>query len=737
LSCLVSSGELWYQAHTHNTKEDIMARDRDNNNNDRPRGPRGGKPRSGPPRDRKPRDDAPRAGKSGGAWRGKSAGESGGRWSGKPADRPAGKPAGKFGGKFGGKRDDRSAGKSAEGRPPRAPFRERSSGDRNFGERKFGGEGRPFDKRPGERPRFQDKRGERAVDDRRGRGESRDFGTKRPGRDGRPGDKRGFGGKKDFGAKRDFGGNRDYGDKPRRDVGHDADTRGPSGGRPPRSSRPRGQWPEHSHSDRGSFAPRSSRDQDGGDERPRRVHYRSEAAQGEYAESRPPRRPREDDRPARPHRDGRRDESSRPPGRPSWRSERPRPAHDDERRPPRKEFGGDKRPPRRFGEERDDRRRGSPSGPRTFGEKPPFRQRRDAGDEREQGKRENFRERKSSFHARDRDDRRDPDRPAQARADKKGERIAKIVARAGVCSRREAEAWINEGRVAVNGRVITSPALDVMPNDRVTIDGQPLPAREPTRLFLFHKPRGLVTTHADPEGRATVFDALPADLPRLISVGRLDYNTEGLLLLTNDGGLARALELPATGWLRRYRVRAHGSVTQADLDALRDGIDIDGMRYGAIEATLDRSQGANTWMTFAIREGKNREVRNVLAHLGLDVNRLIRVSYGPFQLGELAEGEVAEVKPRVLREQLGEKLAQLAGVEFDADGAGDDSAKAAKTKGRVSKAGLIADRKGRRVLVERSASSDTAGSGEADESMPRRAPKRRYHGKRDREPRTD
>jgi 23S rRNA pseudouridine2605 synthase len=188
--------------------------------------------------------------------------------------------------------------------------------------------------------------------------------------------------------------------------------------------------------------------------------------------------------------------------------------------------------------------------------------------------------------------------------------------------------------------------------------------RERTRLFLYHKQRGLLTTHADPGGRATIFSVLPKDLPRLISVGRLDLNTEGLLLLTNDGGLARALELPATGWLRRYRVRAHGSVAQAQLDALRRGITIDGVRYGEIEATVDRSQGSNVWLTFAIREGKNREVKNVLGHLGLAVNRLIRVSFGPFRLGDLPEGAIEEVKTRTLRDQLGDRIAALAGADF-------------------------------------------------------------------------
>jgi 23S rRNA pseudouridine2605 synthase len=249
---------------------------------------------------------------------------------------------------------------------------------------------------------------------------------------------------------------------------------------------------------------------------------------------------------------------------------------------------------------------------------------------------------------------------------KSGERIAKVMARAGLCSRREAETWIKAGRVAVDGKVIASPALDVSPHDRVTVDGQPLRQRERTRLFLYHKPRGLLTSHADSKGRTTIFAALPKGLPRLISVGRLDLNTEGLLLLTNDGGLARTLELPATGWLRRYRVRAHGRVRQEELDRLYQGITIDAIRYGSIEAKLEREQGANLWLNFAMREGKNREVKNVLGHLGLAVNRLIRVSFGPFQLGDLPEGAVEEVKTRVLRDQLGDRIAALAGADFSA-----------------------------------------------------------------------
>ena len=247
-----------------------------------------------------------------------------------------------------------------------------------------------------------------------------------------------------------------------------------------------------------------------------------------------------------------------------------------------------------------------------------------------------------------------------------GERIAKVIARAGLASRREAEALIAAGRVSVNGAKIVSPALNVTAADQIVVNGKPLPGAERTRLFLYHKPRGLVTTSSDPQGRPTIFSALPKELPRLISVGRLDLSTEGLLLLTNDGGLARALELPATGWLRRYRVRAHGKVTQDQLDTLRDGVTVDGIRYGPIDATLESERTSNVWILFAMREGKNREVRNVLRHLGLHVARLIRVSFGPFQLGELADGEVAEVPTRILREQLGEKLARLAGADFSA-----------------------------------------------------------------------
>ena len=234
-----------------------------------------------------------------------------------------------------------------------------------------------------------------------------------------------------------------------------------------------------------------------------------------------------------------------------------------------------------------------------------------------------------------------------------GDRIAKVMARAGLCSRRDAEEWIAAGRVSVNGKKLTSPAINIGPADVVRVDGKPLPEAEKTRLFRYHKPRGLVTTAKDPEGRPTVFENLPSGLPRLISVGRLDLNSEGLLLLTNDGELARRLELPATGWVRRYRVRVNGKIDPAVLTKLAGGIEIEGVRYGAIEAVLDRQQGENAWLTMSLTEGKNREIRKVCAHFGWTVSRLIRLSYGPFQLGHLGKGEAEEVPGKVLRDQLG------------------------------------------------------------------------------------
>jgi 23S rRNA pseudouridine2605 synthase len=234
-----------------------------------------------------------------------------------------------------------------------------------------------------------------------------------------------------------------------------------------------------------------------------------------------------------------------------------------------------------------------------------------------------------------------------------GERIAKVLSRAGIASRREAERLIELGEVKVNGKTITSPALNVTSKDKITVRGEPVGQPEPPRLWLYYKPEGLVTSASDEKGRDTVFDHLPEDMPRVMSVGRLDLNSEGLLLLTNDGELKRRLELPSTGWLRKYRVRVKGNPTDPDLDPLRKGVTVDGERFQGMDVKLDRHQGANAWLTIGLREGKNREIRRAMSHIGLTVNRLIRISYGPFRLNELEPGEVEEVKPRVLRDQIG------------------------------------------------------------------------------------
>jgi 23S rRNA pseudouridine2605 synthase len=240
------------------------------------------------------------------------------------------------------------------------------------------------------------------------------------------------------------------------------------------------------------------------------------------------------------------------------------------------------------------------------------------------------------------------------------QRIAKVLARAGLCSRRDAERWIAEGRVTVDGEVLKTPAFTVGDGADIRVDGKPLPEADRPRLWRYHKPVGLVTTHRDEKDRPTVFAALPKELPRLISIGRLDISSEGLLLLTNDGALARRLELPATGWLRRYKARVHGVPEPARLSALAKGIRIDGVDYGPIRAELERQQGSNAWLGLSLREGKNREVRRVLEHLGLAVTRLIRLSYGPFQLGLLARGAVEEITGKVLRDQLGREFADAA-----------------------------------------------------------------------------
>jgi len=235
----------------------------------------------------------------------------------------------------------------------------------------------------------------------------------------------------------------------------------------------------------------------------------------------------------------------------------------------------------------------------------------------------------------------------------KGERIAKVIARSGLCSRRDAEAWIQEGRVKVNGKVLETPAFCVTSKTRILVDGTPLPPAEAARLWRYYKPKGLVTTHKDEKGRKTIFEALPKDLPRVISVGRLDLNSEGLLLLTNDGELARHLELPSTGWVRRYRVRVHGKPEAQHLQKLTKGLTIKGVRYGSITAVLDRQQGDNAWLTVSLQEGKNRELRHVFEHFGWLVNRLIRISYGPFQLGNLTVGDLKAIPSKTLKEQVG------------------------------------------------------------------------------------
>ncbi|MDR3466688.1 MAG: pseudouridine synthase [Xanthobacteraceae bacterium] len=630
------------------------------------------------------------------------------------ADRPRSERPGtakgeRFGGDRGRPRADRDAGppRSRDDRPARAPRKEFTPrGDR-------GAE---------ERPRFkprEDRGGEKSFAP---RGERRDARPAGRFADKKFGDKRPFGGKPGFkgeGFRKDGdkpfsrgGGFRKDGDRPERAPRKEFTPRGDRGA----PDRPRFK-PREDRGGEKSFAPRGERPRREGDERPRFSKPRTERPDRAGAEDRAPRkfsRPRDaadrpkfdrprSDRPGRDQRSGDRPGFERP------RSDRPRPERATFARPRADREASWKDHPRSEGGE--ERPRGEPDEARIFVKRPAF------------GGRGAYRERPPEKERR---------RPPPPNPAKTGERIAKRLARAGLCSRRDAEEWIMQGRVAVNGRVLTSPALDVTERDTITVDGKPLPERERTRLFLYHKPRGLMTTHADPEGRPTVFDNLPEDLPRLISVGRLDFNTEGLLLLTNDGGLARALELPETGWLRRYRVRAHGAVAQAQLDALRAGVEVDGVKYGPIEATLEREQGDNVWITFAIREGKNREVRNVLAHLGLEVNRLIRISYGPFQLAELPEGEVEEVRTRVLREQLGEKIAALANADFQLPVKPDDAAVApAPAKKTRPRAGLIADRKGRRVLVERS------GESEAGEAKPYKRPKRAYHGKRDIKPRDE
>jgi 23S rRNA pseudouridine2605 synthase len=593
---------------------------------------------------------------------------------------------------------------------------------------------------------------------------------RKPAGRGRPADARG--GEKKFG-KRDFAG-RGARDKPSYGGRGDRPDRRREEGDGPRrkfSNRPRFDREDRGGGERGNrpFRPRGERNEfDRGDRPPRRERPERRFEDRKFSrgdDDRKPRRDRaerafensrfsKDDGQRKPRRDfadrgdrRSRDFEGRDRGEMKPWQKREATLRDDRERPkfnrPRWEKReGDDRPRRERPEGRMDWQEHPRSEGRSFRRDNDRPRREDDGERRPFEKRPAFggrgayRERKSDF------DKRVP--REEPKPKKSGERIAKVLARAGLASRRDAEEMVTQGRVAVNGRIINSPALDVTINDVVTVDGTPLPPRERTRLFLYNKPRGLMTTHADPEGRPTVFDNLPEGLPRLISVGRLDFNTEGLLLLTNDGGLARALELPDTGWLRRYRVRAHGEVTQAQLDALKQGVEVDGVKYGPIDATLERDQGANVWLVFAIREGKNREVRNVMAHLGLEVNRLIRISYGPFQLAELAEGAVEEVKTRVLREQLGEKVAALARADFglpaqDMAANPDDAPRGKKPFKPAGKSALIADSKGRRVLVRRTGSAEARARNEEEANGygPPRRPKRGYHGKRDLRPRDE
>jgi 23S rRNA pseudouridine2605 synthase len=655
-----------------------------------------------------------------------------------------------------GDRDSRPFRRREEGDAPRRDFSDRprfkrdDRGGEGRGERSFKPRGdRPFSDRPsrdGEKRPFKP-RGDRPShgrDDRPPRSRDRD--------DARPAGR--FGDKK-FGDKRPYA---PRGDRPERKFDGErkfsrgAPDRGPREDRGERSFKPRGDRPNF---DRGDRAPRGERPErkfdgerkfsrgapdrgprkdfgkdfggrdrgadkpwqkreGGGEDRPRFSRSRDDRPSGDRPfRDRPgsdrPKfdRPR-DDRPKfdRPHRDG-----DRPRGGDRPKFDRPR-----ERSEGRSDWHEHPRSEGRFG---DRPRRENEDESRIFEKRPAF------------GGRGAYRARERDFEGR-------PRREEAPKPKKAGERIAKALARAGLASRRDAEEMVTQGRVTVNGRIINSPALDITPNDVVMVDGKPLPERERTRLFLYHKPRGLMTTHDDPEGRPTVFDNLPEGLPRLISIGRLDFNTEGLLLLTNDGGLARTLELPDTGWLRRYRVRAHGDVTQAQLDQLKEGIEVEGVKYGPIEATLERDQGANVWLVFAIREGKNREVRNVCAHLGLEVNRLIRVSYGPFQLGEVPEGQVEEIRARVLREQLGDKVIEKSGAQFDVPKKSSEG-DASSGENKTSKRAVIADRKGRRVLVQRTGSDEARERNEDEASGygPPRRPKRGYHGKRDLTPKED
>lgn len=520
----------------------------------------------------------------------------------------------------------------------------------------------------------QKSRGPRKGGGTGGRGGGRDGGPGRggpPGRGGKPPFRSRDGEERPRRAPAEGAERRSDGERPARRFEKQPFRERPSGERPPREGG------ERPFRDRGSDERRTSRPPRDGD-RPR--GDRPAAGFG---------RPSRDGAPSRPPREGG-DRPFRERGSEEHRATRP--AREGGERPFRQRDGEERRPPRDRGDQPSRSER--PFRERSGGERPARPPRRDdRGEGRSFGGGKRFDVARGSNPTRTRPDRahRNAAEIAEAvsvpAAPQEPERIAKVMARAGVASRRDSEALIAEGRVSVNGKVIESPALDIGPNDVVLVDGEPLPARERTRLWFYHKPRGLVTTNHDPEGRPTVFDALPEDLPRVLSVGRLDINTEGLLLLTNDGGLARMLELPETGWLRRYRVRAFGQVNQAQLDTLRGGVTIDGVQYGPVIAQFEREQGSNTWLTVDLREGKNREVKTVLEHLGLQVNRLIRVSFGPFQLGDLPEGEAEEVRSKVLKDQLGTELMAKAGVDFDSPRRDEHRSDERPARGRPAPAG--------------------------------------------------
>ena len=640
------------------------------------------------------------------------------------------------------RRDDGDAPRKSYGDKPRFNRDERPRGDRPYAARSGDGEKRAFKPR-GDRPKFdRDERGgeKRPYTPRAGRDEARPAGRS---------SERKFGERKPYAARERDGDKRPY--TPRGEGSRDRSDRPRTersfGDRPPRGGdRPERKFGGERKFSRGADGDRGERKFGAGARGPRK-EFGDRPSRGE---SKPwQKRGADGDRPergARPSREGGRS-FDRPP---SERGREDRPKFD------RPKFDRPKfdRPRDRDDNSGFDRPRRRPEGRTDWQEHPRSERRGEGFSERPRrdneddskvfakrpafGGRGPYRERKPDTEKRGK--RVVPDEAPKP--GKTGERIAKVLARAGLASRRDAEEMVTQGRVSVNGRVINSPALDVTENDVIQVDGAPLPERERTRLFLYHKPRGLMTTHSDPEGRPTVFDNLPEGLPRLISIGRLDFNTEGLLLLTNDGGLARVLELPDTGWTRRYRVRAHGEITQAQLDQLAAGVEVDGVKYGPIEATLERDQGANVWLVVAIREGKNREVRNVLAHLGLEVNRLIRVSYGPFQLLELPEGEVQEVKTRVLREQLGDKVIAQSGADLGpapAGKSGDTVREPLPDPKPKAKREVVADRKGRRVLVQRTGSEEARERHEAEARFPGppRRPKRGYHGKRDITPRDE